>query len=196
MFRRRLYFSFVYFVVMVYGVYVYESPIYFIFLPLIPFSLYASTMLKINIPIFYEYIFLLFILLSTGFGSMLDFYVIIPYWDIILHTLSGFILAMIPLYFLVHYKIELPMYTKIILIFLVSMGFASLWEMFEFGIDNLLNIDSQKNELEGVIDTMIDICCHSLGSIILLIIYFVDNKLSNKMYNTFCKYVVLNNNVK
>lgn len=176
MHKRRVIFFLLYLIIVVYGVVVVNAPYYFLFVPLIPFLLYFTNIFKIKIPIIYEIILLIFIIFSILIGSMLNFYEKIPFWDIILHTSAGMILSFIPMYFIVLYKIEIPIYLKIIFVFLISMGFASLWEMFEFGVDNLLSIDSQKNETQGVTDTMIDICVHSIGTIIFLITYLYDQR--------------------
>lgn len=192
MLKRRFIFSLIYFVILTYAMIVYNAPIYFIGIPLIPFVFYITTIFKIYIPLLLECIILIFILMSVVFGSVLNFYIIIPYWDIILHTISGFLLCLVPLYCIVYFKIEIPFFIKILFIFFVSLGFASLWELFEFSVDNIFNIDSQKNELEGVVDTMIDITVHTIGSIIFLIIYFIDNKFNSRIYNMISKAMFYN----
>lgn len=181
---RRVIYSIIYLIVALIGVFGMGAGIHFLALPLIPFAFFLINILKIKVPIFYEYIFLSFIIFAVGFGSMMGFYESIPSWDIILHTTAGVILAITPFYFIVIYKVKLPLIMKVLLIFMVSMGFAAVWEMVEFGLDTVLGIDSQKNETEGVLDTMHDICVHALGTGVFCIVYLVDGKFfNNKFYN-------------
>lgn len=180
MFIRRFIFSIIYLLIILYGIIVLNSELYFLLVPIIPYLFYFSKLIKLEIPISFEITILIFVIFSMLLGSMFNFYIIIPFWDILLHTFSGFILATIPIFYIKKYNIVIPTFIKLVFIFLISMGFASIWEMIEFGLDMLLGIDSQKNLTEGVIDTMVDICVHSIGTIIFLIYYSINNTKYNR----------------
>ena len=51
---------------------------------------------------------------------------------------------------------------------------ASLWEIFEFTTDNLLGGDAQRVVATGVTDTMKDIICALLGSILFSFCYLYE----------------------
>jgi len=97
----------------------------------------------------------IFILLSLFGGNSLNLYHIIPYWDRILHFLSGFIIAKIG--FEIYNKIEKNIKNKkLISLFalLFSISCACVWEIYEFFSDILFKTNAQNNSLN---DTMWDI---------------------------------------
>lgn len=183
MFKRRMIFSLVYLLIILYSIIRYNVSKNFLITTFIPFLFYLPYILKIKIPITFENIILVFIIFAVLIGSMLNMYSTISSWDIILHTIAGIILSLIPLYIFEYNKIESSNTVKYLIIFFVSMGFASFWEMIEYGCDVFLGANSQKAINEGVVDTMNDICVHALGTIIFITIIIIDNKLfENKLY--------------
>ncbi|MCS4454523.1 hypothetical protein JTT01_18165 [Clostridium botulinum] len=67
-----------------------------------------------------------------------------------------------------------------IFIFIFILSFAALcgvvWEIYEFTIDTLFNLDMQGVEYTGVTDTMVDLIADLIGSIISYIIYHLTYK--------------------
>ena len=55
--------------------------------------LFIQRALKITLPNMLETIIFLFIFAAEILGEINNFYIIIPYWDTILHTINGFICA-------------------------------------------------------------------------------------------------------
>ncbi len=111
-----------------------------------------SHKLNITLPNTLEIIIYLFIFSSEILGEINNFYEAIPYWDTILHTLNGFLCAAIG-FSLVNLlnntseKINLsPMYLCIVA-FCFSMTIGVLWEFFEFGADQILSVDMQKDRI-------------------------------------------------
>lgn len=117
---------------------------------------------RIELPKTLEIIILLFIFSAEILGEVNEFYLKIPYWDTILHTLNGFLAAAIgfSLVDLLNSDDRLvfnlsPFFVAVVA-FCFSMTIGVLWEFFEFFADYFLNLDMQK-------DTVI----HSINSVLL-----------------------------
>lgn len=107
---------------------------------------------KITLPNTLEIIILLFIFSSEILGEIQNFYGIFPFWDTMLHTINGFLAAAVG-FSLIHLlnkksnKLKLsPIYLSLVA-FCFSMTIGVLWEFFEFGVDNLMNKDMQKDRI-------------------------------------------------
>ena len=118
--------------------------------------------LKIELPTTLEIIILLFIFSAEILGEINEFYIIIPMWDTILHTMNGFLAAAIG-FSLVDIlnqsekvKFELSPLFLTIVAFCFSMTIGVVWEFFEFAMDQLFLLDMQK-------DTIV----HAIGSVML-----------------------------
>lgn len=105
----------------------------------------------IELPSTLEIIIMLFIFAAEILGELGCYYVKIPIWDTMLHTVNGFLCAAIG-FSLVdllnrnnRFKFHLsPLYLSIVA-FCFSMTIGVLWEMFEFGCDCILLTDMQKD---------------------------------------------------
>lgn len=105
----------------------------------------------IQLPSTLEIIIMLFIFAAEILGEIGTYYVKIPIWDTMLHTINGFLCAAIG-FSLVdlfnrnnRFKFHLsPIYLSVVA-FCFSMTIGVLWEMFEFSADMLLQTDMQKD---------------------------------------------------
>lgn len=107
---------------------------------------------KIDLPNTLEIIIMLFIFSAEILGEINNFYAAIPYWDTILHTLNGFLAAGVgfSIFDLLNNNmksIQLSPIFLAILSFCFSMTIGVLWEFFEYGADNILKIDMQKDRI-------------------------------------------------
>ena len=107
--------------------------------------------LNIDFPSVLEKIILLFAFAAEILGEIGEFYVRFPWWDTMLHTLNGFLCAAIG-FALVdilnenkQIKFELSPVFCVIVAMCFSMTIGVLWEFFEFGVDNILKFDMQKD---------------------------------------------------
>lgn len=119
---------------------------------------------KINITITsMVYIYCIF---SLVLGNMWDFYDKIEWWDIVMHILSGIILGTIGDIILNSHidKNELAIVRFLFIIGIVCLG-GLIWEIYEFTIDNLFNLDTQLSKVSGVFDTMLDLIADLLGGV-------------------------------
>lgn len=107
--------------------------------------------LKISLPNTLEIIILLFIFSAEILGEIHNFYIRVPLWDTMLHTINGFLFAAVGFSLMdminrnPNFKFQLsPVYLAIVA-FCFSMTIGVLWEFFEFGCDMLLGTDMQKD---------------------------------------------------
>lgn len=129
-------------------------------------------------------IYLSFITISAFAGSCMRLYVLLPGLDKIQHLTWGYIVCFFALFILCKTKeIDTMKPLTIILFFLCfSLATASIWEIFEFCGDTFLGQRAQGYPIDGitpVTDTMLDIICHTGGTIIFTLHYCLD-KFSGK----------------
>lgn len=114
----------------------------------------------IELPTTLEIIIMLFIFAAEILGEIGAYYVKVPLWDTMLHTVNGFLCAAIG-FSLVdllnrnnRFKFHLsPLYLSIVA-FCFSMTIGVLWEMFEFSADMLFATDMQKDFVVGRISSV------------------------------------------
>ncbi|MBE6156329.1 MAG: hypothetical protein E7161_01095 [Firmicutes bacterium] len=127
---------------------------------LVPFFL--ETKFKITIPSTLEIIILIFIFSAEILGEINNFYVTIPHFDTLLHTLNGFLCAgigfsLIDLLNGNSKNIHLSPIFVAVVAFCFSMTIGILWEFFEFGCDMLIGTDMQKDRIvEKIITVNLD----------------------------------------
>lgn len=123
----------------------------------------ASSILKITLPSVLEIIILLFIFSAEILGELNSFYIRIPHWDTMLHTINGFCCAAVG-FALVDmlnrnkkFSLKLsPLYLAIAA-FCFSMTIGVLWEVFEYSADTFFGKDMQKDTVVSAINsTMLD----------------------------------------
>lgn len=116
--------------------------------------------LQIELPGTLEIIILLFIFAAEILGELNSFYIRVPNWDTMLHTLNGFLCAAIGFALVdmlnrsdrFSFKLS-PIYLAIVA-FCFSMTVGVLWEFFEYFGDVVLGLDMQKDTVLGAIRTV------------------------------------------
>lgn len=120
---------------------------------------FISRNFKIEIPNFFEIVIMLFIFSSEILGEINSFYIKIPIWDTLLHTLNGFLCAGVG-FSLVNLlnenseKINLSPFYVAVVAFCFSMTIGVLWEFIEWGADNIMLTDMQKDKIVSTISTV------------------------------------------
>ena len=119
--------------------------------------------LRIEIPIGLEISILCFIFAAEILGEINAFYIVIPGWDTILHTLNGFLCAAVGFSMVLllndnkNLTFDLSPFFLALLAFCFSMTIGVLWEFFEFSMDYFLKFDMQKDMiLHTVSSVMLD----------------------------------------
>lgn len=151
-----------------------------IFIPRIFNYIFKKSKIKITDDI--EFAYLIFLILAFLFGSIMGGYSKIYWYDSFTHLLSGVFtafMAIVLLKWLNRYD-KKDIVFNIIYIILVTLSVAVLWECTEFTIDKILGTDTQKVLTTGVNDTMKDMICALVGSILYSIYYLYSlSKKSN-----------------
>ena len=117
---------------------------------------------RIELPSTLEIIILVFIFAAEILGEVNAFYVNVPHWDTMLHTINGFLAAAVgfSLVLLLNdnekLTFDLSPFFLAMVAFCFSMTIGVLWEFFEFSMDYLFHMDMQK-----------DMIIHSFASVTL-----------------------------
>ncbi len=144
---------------------------------LIIITLFAPLIFKnrldVEIPAEFHITAVIFIFGSFYLGEVRDFYFRYWWWDIVLHTSAGLlmgILGFLLVYILNESKnVELKMTPGFIAFFafLFAVSIGTIWEIFEFGMDQIFGTVMQKPMLgdpSGLTDTMWDMIVNAIGA--------------------------------
>lgn len=136
-----------------------------------------------------------FIFASQILGEIGDFYEKIPWWDTMLHTISGVVLGLVGFLFVYllnergSKNVNLSPVFVIIFAFCLAMTLGVFWEFFEFGADRLLGYNMQKFRMpgeDGLVDTMEDLIVNALGAVVACVVGYI--YIKRKKDNLFSKY--------
>lgn len=119
--------------------------------------------LKIELPTALEITILVFIFAAEILGEIQSYYIKFPFWDTVLHTINGFLMAAIG-FALVDilnrskkFSIQLSPVFLAIVAFCFSMTIGVIWEFFEYGMDQFLGLDMQKDTvIQGFSSVLLD----------------------------------------
>jgi hypothetical protein len=127
---------------------------------------------RILIPPEFQVVAALFVFLSIFLGSVRGYYDY-WWWDVVLHTSSGFLLGIIGFLcvFLLNRTDRIPRDIRPIFLCLFAVTFAVtlgvVWEIFEFACDRIApSMDMQGAKETGVRDTMHDLIVDTMGAIV------------------------------
>lgn len=142
----------------------------------------------LTIPNYMYVLYFIFLYCAIYLGEVRNFYYAIPHWDTILHTFSGVMLGALG-FTLVEIlnsaegvPINLSPFFVAFFAFCFALAAGAVWEIYEFTLDGLMDMNMQKYAMEGgalligrdaLTDTMKDIIVDTLGAFILCVIgYF------------------------
>lgn len=133
-------------------------------LPLVPDV--VKNVFKVKIPFRIEMLYYLFISIAHCLGICLDLYKYVPYYDKIIHCLSGVATALIGHYAVDYFNAQRsPRLFRALFIVFFSMAIATAWEFFEFLMDKVFGFCMQQLISQGLDDTMYDLIAATVGSI-------------------------------
>ena len=116
--------------------------------------------LRIELPPPLEITILCFIFAAEILGEVSSFYVNVPHWDTMLHTLNGFLAAAVGFSLVLllnddeRLTFDLSPFFLALVAFCFSMTIGVLWEFFEFGMDYFFHTDMQKDTVINAIYTV------------------------------------------
>ncbi|MDD4193964.1 MAG: hypothetical protein PHW37_01690 [Acholeplasmataceae bacterium] len=161
---------------------------------------FVEKKLKLQIPDFMESIFLFFIIAALLFGEVAEFFVRFTWWDDLLHTTSGFLIA-ITGFSIINSAIKNPKSVISIspifvslFIFCFSISIEVIWELFEYTIDSLFSTSNMLRTVDSISqipyqgltaikDTMHDLILTVFSALFISIIGFFDAKNDYKIFN-------------
>lgn len=138
---------------------------------LLPFIL--GRRFRVYIPPEFEALTVVFIFLSLFLGEVHGYYTRFWWWDVLLHTASGFLFGILGflLVYILNEKKEIEFHMKpgfvALFAFMFAVGIGSLWEIFEFIMDSVFGLNMQKS---GLLDTMSDLIVDAVGALVIAVL--------------------------
>lgn len=153
------------------------------------YPLYLAKHFRVLIPAEFQLLTIGFVFAAVFLGEVHGYYTRFWWWDIVLHTSSGFLLGIIG--FLLVYvmneseRINLNMRPGFVALFafLFALGAGTLWEIFEFAMDSIFGTTMQKPMLgddSGLTDTMWDLIVDAIGALIISVLGYGYIKTTNE----------------
>lgn len=106
-------------------------------------------------------------------GSVLNVYYLTSWYDIVIHILMGYLVAMCGIFVISRLGDYKKYNIVLVALFCVcfSLAIEVLWEIFEWAADNLFGQTMQGEKLPGmnqplVGDTMLDLVCNTTGAVV------------------------------
>lgn len=145
----------------------------------------------IDIPAEFHLISVVFAIAALYLGEIQMFYIRFWWWDLLLHSSAGFLLGIVG--FLLAYllnesrRIELSLTSGFIAFFAFTfaVSIGTIWEIFEFGMDELVQTRMQKPMLDddsGLTDTMFDVILNLLGAIFISVLGYLYLKRDERFF--------------
>ncbi len=159
--RRVLYYSVIFVLMRALWLHRYEHA----FMCVLSLALFAvpnviERTIRVDFPPLLEGIIYCFIYAAEILGEINSFYTRIPFWDTMLHTITGFLVAAVG-FALVdlfnrseRFTFRLSPAFLAIVAFCFSMTVGVLWEFFEFGMDYYFGMDMQKDWIVSTIHSV------------------------------------------
>lgn len=125
---------------------------------------------QVQIPAEFELLAVVFIYAALFLGEVRGYYVRFWWWDIVLHTASGFLLGLLGflLVYVLNEKPNIDLHMKpsfvALFAFMFSVGVGALWEILEFAMDQTFGLNMQKS---GLVDTMWDLIVDAVGAFVI-----------------------------
>lgn len=116
--------------------------------------------LRVELPSVLETIIILMIFAAWVLGEAEDFYIYIPWWDTMLHTINGFLCAAIGfgLFDILNQhplsKLKVSSVYLAAIAFCFSMTVGVMWEFLEFSMDYFFHLDMQKDTILTTISSV------------------------------------------
>lgn len=127
----------------------------------------------VRIPPEFELLAVIFVYASLFLGEVHGYYLKYWWWDILLHMGSGLIMGIFGflLVYVIneHEDLELHMKPSFVglFAFMFALGMGTIWEIFEFTLDQFLGMNTQGSSLA---DTMSDLIVDGIGALIISIL--------------------------
>jgi uncharacterized membrane protein YjdF len=125
---------------------------------------------KIQLPNELEFVAIVFIYASLFLGEVRGYYTRFWWWDVVLHGTSaiaiGFIGFLIMYILYTRHSVVMSPFLVALFSFCFAVAIGAVWEIFEFGMDQIFGLNMQKS---GLVDTMWDLIVDSIGALIIAV---------------------------
>lgn len=144
--------------------------------------LYIPIPFIIKLPNLMTTIYLLYGFVCVYLGNSMHLFKKTIWLDTTTHILWGFLSGIVAIYILDKFKMwnSKNILFNVFFIFIFSLASSGLWEIIEFTVDNLFNMDTQRRA-SGIFDTMKDIIVTLLGNIVFIIWFYYEYKKKQKL---------------
>lgn len=165
-----------------------------VLIPLVPFVFVIYKLItKEEMPLLLNVLFCIHIGLCVYGGTIFNLYDKIWFYDLILHGYFGFLYSLIIYYFLLRQNNNMSSHFSIFISVFTMLGFAAVWECWEYLCDRITGGDSQK-VIESInlgksplADTIEDILIAVVGGLIFLILAYIDYHKKHRILKSFVK---------
>jgi hypothetical protein len=152
---------------------------------------------SVDIPDKIYYLYVLFLYAAIYLGEVRDFYYVIPYWDIILHAMSGLMMgflgfSLVDILNNSNKSVTLTPFFVAFFAFAFAITVGVVWEVYEFSADGIFGTNMQKYKLqngteligrEAVKDTMEDLIVDGVSAFVACIIGYISLKYKKGWMN-------------
>lgn len=153
-----------------------------------------------DIPNNMHMLYFVFLYCAIYLGEVRSFYYIIPQWDTILHAFSGAMLGAFGFTLVSilnnaeQVKVQLSPFFVALFAFCFALSIGALWEIYEYGMDELLSLNMQKFALEdgtlllghaALDNTMKDIIVDTLSAFVITVLGFFSLKKQKRAKETW-----------
>jgi hypothetical protein len=147
----------------------------------------------VYLPIEFDLLAVLFVFATLQLGEIRDYYTRYWWWDLVLHTVAGFMMGLFGfiLVYVLNREQRLALTMSPVFVGLFSFAFAItlgvFWEVFEFAMDTFFGMNMQKS---GLRDTMGDLIVNTIGAAVVSVLgYFYvrggDSLIFDRMVRRF-----------
>jgi len=124
-----------------------------------------SNRFQIQLPLSFLAAISLFLFATLFLGEIFDFYNKFWWWDVLLHASSAVGFGIIGFLFIFYLfqgdRYNAPPWALGVIAFCVALAIGTLWEIFEFAMDEIFGLNMQKS---GLVDTMSDLIVDTIGA--------------------------------
>ena len=159
----------------------------------------ASRKWKFEIPNFIYIMYYVFLYCAIFLGEVMNFYYVIPYWDVILHFFSGAMLGALGFILVSQLNdseliaVSLSPFFVALFAFCFALSCGAVWEIYEFTFDGLLGLNMQKfttaagEVLAGhsaLQDTMTDLIVDALAALMISVLGYTRLKTEKHLHKS------------
>jgi len=157
-----------------------------------------SKAFKLNIPPLFSFVFIVFCYCGIFLGATKSIFYIIPFWDKILHAISGILLgilglSLIPLLNKDNDESLSPIFAAaFVFCFAVTLG--TFWEVFEYIMDSLLDLNLQRYAFQDgelisgqavLVDTIVDLIADAVGALAMAVFAYISLKQKKNWHTKY-----------